>query len=124
MAEDIFNQIINKKLPSLIVYEDKFYIAILDISPKQQGHTLLIPKETQENIFNNSQNVKESIINIAQKISTLLMKNLNASGVKLVSNIGTSAGQVVFHTHLHIIPYYDHEVDKINNQEVLDKILK
>ncbi len=50
MEKSIFELIINGEIPSLKVYEDDNFIAILDIQPKQKGHTLLIPKLKRENI--------------------------------------------------------------------------
>ena len=120
----IFHKIIKKEIPSLIIYEDEDYIVILDAFPKQQGHTLIIPKEEGKNILKNTKEIRSSILEIAKTISDKLIEKLNASGVKIVTNVGKSAGQVIFHTHMHLIPYYDNDQEKINNEEVLNKILK
>ncbi len=124
MSKSIFEMIIEGSIPSLKVYEDENFIAILDINPKQKGHTLLIPKVKNESIINDSEFVLENILKIAKVLSNKLLNNLNASGIKLTMNNGSSAGQEVFHTHLHLIPYYDEKVDPINNEEVLKEILK
>ncbi len=58
------------------------------------------------------------------QIAKQIKENLGASGIKFVMNNGKDAGQEVFHTHLHIIPYYENEVEKVNNEEVLKEILK
>ncbi len=116
--------IIDGTIPSLKVYEDENFIAILDIQPKQKGHTLLIPKEKHENILDDSQFVLENILKIAKELSNKLLVKLNATGIKLTMNNGSSAGQEVFHTHLHLIPYYDGEVEAVNNEEVLKEILE
>ncbi len=123
MNKSIFEMIIDGDIPSLKVYEDDNFIAFLDIQPKQKGHTLLVPKVKAENIINDSEFVKANILTKAEELSKLLMSKLNASGIKMVMNNGASAGQVVFHTHLHLIPYYDTEVEAVNNEEVLGEIL-
>ncbi len=121
--KSIFELIIDGQIPSMKVYEDENFIAFLDIQPKQKGHTLLVPKVKAENIINDSEFVKANILNKAEELSKLLMNKLNASGIKMVMNNGASAGQVVFHTHLHLIPYYDNEVEAVNNEDVLKEIL-
>lgn len=121
MDRNIFEMIIAGDIPSLKVYEDEKYIAILDINPKQQGHTLLIPKEKQENIIEDVE-AQQDILILASELASKLKDNLGASGIRYVFNNGSSAGQEVFHTHLHIIPYYDEETESVNNEEVLRKI--
>lgn len=119
----IFEKIIDGEIPSMKVYEDDNYIAFLDISPKQKGHTLLVPKNKKENIIDETEFVKETILVKASEISRLLITKLGATGLKMVMNSGVAAGQEVFHTHLHLIPYYDHEEEAVNNEEVLKEIL-
>ena len=121
---NIFKKIINKEVDSMIIYEDKNFIAILDIFPKQKGHTLLIPKSNNENFLLEDENIKSKINDILIFLSNKLIKNLNASGIKITTNIGKSAGQEIMHTHFHLIPYYDHNEKNINNIEILNQITK
>lgn len=123
MEESIFELIISGKIPSMKVYEDDNFIAILDINPKQKGHTLVIPKIKSENILIDSDFVKANILSVATDISNLLKSKLGATGIKIVFNNGASAGQEVFHTHLHLVPFYDEEVEAINDENVLKEIL-
>lgn len=121
MEKSIFEEIIDGNIPALKVFEDEKYIAILDISPKQQGHTLLIPKAKQVNIIEDVE-AQQDILILASELAERIRDNLGATGVRYVFNNGSSAGQEVFHTHLHIIPFYDEEVEAVNNEEVLNKI--
>lgn len=123
MDKSIFELIIEGQIPSMKVYEDDNYIAFLDIAPKQKGHTLLVPKVKAENIFVDTDEVKETILKVATKISNQLKEKLGASGIKVVMNNGASAGQEVFHTHIHLIPYYDNEVEAVNDENVLKEIV-
>ncbi len=124
MEKSIFELIIEGQIPAMKVFEDENFIAFLDIQPKQKGHTLLVPKLKSENILKDTEFVKQNILVKAEEISNLLMTKLNASGIKLVMNNGKSAGQEVFHTHLHIIPYYDSEVEAVNDENVLKEIIE
>lgn len=119
--KNILIKIINNEIPSYKVYEDMNYLAILDINPKQNGHTILIPKEISENILMNSVKVKQTIIETAEKVIENL-NNLNATGYKFVFNSGKDAGQEILHTHMHIIPYYEEGKVLENVDSVYKKI--
>lgn len=124
MEKSIFELIINGEIPCLKVYEDDNFIAFLDINPKQKGHTLLVPKIKRPNIIEESDFIINTIMSKGIEISKQIKDKLGATGIKFVMNNGSDAGQEVFHTHLHIIPYYDVEVDKVNNEEVLKEIVE
>ncbi len=123
MEKSIFELIIEGQIPSMKIYEDEKYIAFLDIQPKQKGHTLLVPKLKKVNIIEENDDVKNDILIVGTQIAKKLKESLGATSVKFVMNCGSDAGQEVFHTHLHIVPYYDSEVEAVNNEDVLKEIL-
>ncbi len=104
--KSIFTRIINGEIPSYKIYEDDLFIAILDINPKQLGHTLLIPKNQKINILHEDHVVLSNINLIGQKLSKHLMHKLNAEGIRWQFNSGAEAGQEIFHTHMHLVPHY------------------
>ncbi len=121
--ETIFEKIIKGDIPALKVYEDEKFIIILDAFPRQQGHTLVIPKTKKENILLEDENLQKELIVLGVKYAKQIKKNLKASGIKIIINNGDSAGQKVLQTHLHIIPYYDGEQPvALNNEKILAKI--
>lgn len=124
MDKTIFEKIINREIPSYIVYEDDNFIAILDINPKQKGHTLLIPKDKKLNFLEENIDTQIEMIKIVNLLSKRIKNNLGASGIKILTNIGKSSGQVIFHTHIHIIPFYENKVEAINNDKTLKEIIK
>ncbi len=124
MNKSVFEKIIDGELPSKKIYEDENFIAFLDIDPVNNGHSLIVPKQKALNIIEDTDFVRANILNVAQKVSLNIKEKLNASGVKIVMNNGVSAGQVVFHTHLHVIPYYDEEQDKMTNEEVFEALTR
>jgi len=100
----IFCKIANGEIPSYKVYEDKNYLAFLDISQATLGHTLVIPKKHYEN-FLDLENPGE-IFELTQKITKQISKSLTVDQFNILNNTGSHAGQTVNHFHLHIIPRY------------------
>src|SRR3989344_2798996 len=105
----IFCKIINNEVPCQKVYEDKDVLAFLDIHPKSNGHTLVVPKKHSENIFDIPNSDLQKVIDVAQKISLDLKHKNNLQGVNFLNSSGAWAGQEVMHYHLHIIPRYEND---------------
>lgn len=103
----VFCKIIEKKIPSYVVYEDEEFLAFLDIAPVSKGHTILIPKIHSDNILQADKIVLSKMLIVAQDIARKLVDRLEAKGVNFLNNCGEIAGQTAFHTHLHIVPRYD-----------------
>ncbi|QKT05672.1 histidine triad protein HinT [Mycoplasma sp. OR1901] len=101
----IFTKIINREINSNIIYEDDKVISILDINPKQPGHFLVIPKVEKTSIIEQTDEEISYLMKIARKLAMEKIKNNEATGFKIVINTGSSAGQEVMHTHVHVIPY-------------------
>ena len=103
----IFCKIARKEIPSEIVYEDKDFLAFLDIRPatKKGGHTLVIPKKHYELITEIPDRELSALIAAVKKISGVLMKI--GEGVNILQNNKKVAGQFVNHAHFHLIPRYE-----------------
>lgn len=96
----------NGELPTnLIYYDDKCFV-ILDIYPSQKGHMLVISRGHYENFLTTPDQISGHMSKIAKKFSKKAKAKLKATAIKLVVNIGKDAGQLVGHTHIHIIPHY------------------
>ena len=123
----IFCEIVNGNIPSKKVYEDDKFLAILDISQTTMGHTLVMPKKHYENMLEMPENEYGELMMLVHKLSHKIVKNMNATGLNVLSNTNPSAGQTVMHTHIHIIPRYDeNDTIKINfneNKYDLDEVL-
>ncbi|MFT4308970.1 MAG: HIT family protein [Candidatus Woesearchaeota archaeon] len=104
MKDCIFCKIIAKEIPSAIIYEDREYIAFLDINPVNKGHTLVIPKKHYANINELPDSFNASYMNIIKKIGRAVQESTGCEGYNLIFNTGKPAGQAVFHVHCHIIP--------------------
>lgn len=100
----IFCQIVSRKSPSSIVYEDDRHIAFLDIFPFSKGHTLVCPKEHGETIWDMKEDDIADLFQIASKVSRAVVAAVGADGFRFVQNNGEAANQVVAHVHVHVIP--------------------
>ncbi|MEM1634293.1 MAG: histidine triad nucleotide-binding protein [Candidatus Aenigmatarchaeota archaeon] len=106
MSECVFCEIIQRKKPAEIIYEDEKVLVFKDINPQSPIHYLIIPKKHIEGI----QSIKEEDIEIvgymfyiARKIAESLGINNYENGYRLVFNVGKNAGQSIFHLHLHFL---------------------
>ena len=109
----IFCKIANGEIPSNTVYEDEDFRAILDMGPAAKGHTLLLPKEHADNLFELPDETAEKALKVAKSIGKKLISKLGADGMNIVQNNGEIAGQTVLHFHIHIIPRYKDDNQKI-----------
>lgn len=107
MEESIFAQIVSKKIPAHIVYEDDMVLAFLDIKPIHAGHTIVIPKQPAQDIFDISKDDWQHTAEVVRKLATSIKNAVKADGINLIMNNGTAAGQTVFYPHVHIIPRFE-----------------
>ncbi len=110
MNDCIFCKIVRKEIPSEnFVYENDKIMAFLDIAPSSPGHTLVVPKAHYVDLLDTPDDVLAEIITKAKKIAPAVMKGAGAQGFNTIFNTKPAAGQVVFHTHLHIIPRFTND---------------
>ncbi|HHY28551.1 MAG TPA: histidine triad nucleotide-binding protein [Desulfitobacterium dehalogenans] len=104
MSECIFCKIINKEIPSQVVFEDEYVLAFKDINPVAPVHLLIIPKKHMESL-NDIEVVDEALIGhiliVAKKLAQ--ESGIADSGYRVVNNCGDDGGQVVKHLHFHLI---------------------
>ena len=104
MSDCIFCKIINKEIPSKIVYEDDDILAFEDINPLAKIHILLIPKkhiETAADLQEEDAAVIGKIYLTAKKIAE--EKGMAEDGSRIVNNCKEFGGQEVFHIHFHLL---------------------
>ena len=103
-TDNIFAKILRGELPAHKVYEDDMTIAIMDIMPRADGHTLVIPKNASRNLFDVSAEDINAVMATAQKIARAQMVAFEADGVTVQQFNESAGGQVIFHLHVHVIP--------------------
>ena len=102
----IFCKIANGEIPSATLYEDDDFRIILDLGPASRGPALLLPKEHYENLYMLPDELAAKALPVAKKMITKLTEVLGCDGYNVVQNNGETAGQTVFHFHMHLIPRY------------------
>jgi histidine triad (HIT) family protein len=95
----IFTRIINRDIPGYIVAEDERYIAFLDINPLVLGHTLVVPKQEVDYIFDIDDEMLAGLTVFAKKVAVAVKKAVPCKriGVAVI-------GLEVPHTHVHLVP--------------------
>ncbi|MEL6533244.1 MAG: HIT family protein [Pseudomonadota bacterium] len=102
--ENIFGKILRGELPSQKVFEDDASFAFLDIMPRADGHTLVIPKTPARNMLDASPAQIAAVMATVQRVSHAALKAYEADGITLQQFNETAGGQEVFHLHFHILP--------------------
>ena len=125
MSDCIFCKIAAGEIPSNTVYENEGLRVILDISPANPGHCLVLPKSHAENIFEIEENLLKEAFAAAKKTASALRLSGFADGVNILQNNGEAAGQTVSHFHIHVIPRKEgdnvtlrHEGAKLSSEEM------
>ncbi len=100
--ECLFCKIVNKEIPSEVVFEDDKVVAFKDIDPQAPVHIVIVPKEHFNNIIEAQDNndYLNGLLNAAVKVAK--DQNLD-DGFRLVINTGKEGGQTVEHLHLHLL---------------------
>lgn len=107
MSDCIFCKIVKGELPCVKVYETEKVLAFLDLNPVNQGHTLVIPKEHFENLSSTTDEFLSELVVVSKKIGAAVLAATGSVAFNLTVNNGKEAGQVVAHTHFHIIPRFN-----------------
>lgn len=103
----IFCKIAKHEVPSHKVFENDEVLAFLDLSQVTKGHTLVIPKQHADHVYDLSVEDAQSVFAVVPEISRALQQETDAAGINILSNTGKVAGQSVSHFHIHLIPRHD-----------------
>lgn len=103
----LFCSIATGKMASETVFENNEFRVILDKFPAAKGHTLIMPKEHIENIYDLDAETASKLFALATVVARALKQVLKCDGMNLLQNNGVLAGQTVNHFHLHLIPRYE-----------------
>ena len=95
----IFSKIVSGEIPAYKVYEDQEFLAFLDVFPIVKGHTLVIPKQEIDNVFNIDDELYQRYFMVCKKISHAIAKSVTCK------RVGSAiVGLEVAHAHVHLVP--------------------
>ncbi|WP_433523375.1 HIT family protein [Nocardia pseudovaccinii] len=101
----IFADIVAGRAEASRVYEDDDVVAFMDIRPMTPGHLLVVPKVAARSLAELDPAVGGKLFQVAQKLAGALRDSeVGCDGVNFFMADGVTAGQEVFHVHLHVIP--------------------
>jgi histidine triad (HIT) family protein len=112
----IFTKIVNGEIPAYKVAEDENYLAFLDVNPNAKGHTLCIPKQEIDKIFDMEEEHYLGLMKFSRKVAKALEKTVPCKRVG-VAVIGLE----VPHTHVHLIPLNEMDEMRFVNKVKLEK---
>ncbi len=99
MAESIFTKIIKGQIPAHKVYEDDRVIAFLDIDPLTPGHTLVVPKQQIDHLWDTDEELYHHLLSVAKRVALRQRQVLSPPRVGMAVE-----GFAVAHTHIHVFP--------------------
>lgn len=117
-TENVFAKILRGELPSETVYEDERTRVIMDIMPRATGHALVLPKAPSRNILDISAEDLAACLATVQRMAKAAMAAFEADGVTVQHFCEGAGGQVVFHTHWHVLPRHEGEPLRPHTGEV------
>ena len=95
----IFTKIVRKEIPSYKVHENDRFYAFLDINPLKKGHTLVIPKNEVDYIFDLESDEYKNLWGFAKNVANGMQKVIDCKRISIVV-----MGLEVPHAHIHLIP--------------------
>lgn len=118
--DNIFAKILRGEMPAFTVYETKHCLAFLDVMPQSDGHTLVLPKQPAENLFELNDESAGHLIATVRIVAAAVRDAFSPDGIRLMQLNGKAAGQTVPHVHMHIIPCYSDAPSRPHAQSMAD----
>ena len=121
--DNIFAKILRGEAPAYIVEEDAMSLTFMDLMPQSEGHTLIIPKESAQDILHVSSEALGHVIRQTQRVAKAVDEAFHPDGVMVAQLNRAPAGQTVFHLHFHVIPRWSGEAMPFMARDMADPIV-
>ncbi|MBZ8132364.1 HIT family protein [Afifella sp. IM 167] len=123
--DNVFAKILRGEMPAVKLYEDEATLSFMDIMPRGDGHLLVIPKAPSRNLLDIDPKDLAKVMETVQKLGRAAMKAFEADGLTISQFNEAAGGQVIFHTHFHVVPRFDGVALNPPSQEMADpQVLK
>ena len=99
-----FCGIASGKEQASVVYVDDSIVAFMDLRPANVGHTLVVPREHWETIYDIPEKILADLFAVVKRVSVAVKKTVGAEGISILQFNERAAGQSVRHFHVHVIP--------------------
>lgn len=108
----IFTKIVKGEIPAYKIAEDDNYLAFLDVNPNAKGHTLCIPKQEIDKIFDMDEELYLGLMKFSKKVAAALEKTVPCKRIGIAV-----VGLEVPHAHVHLIP-----LNHMDEMRFIDKV--
>ena len=112
----IFTKIVNGEIPCYKIAEDDNFLAFLDVNPNAKGHTLCIPKQEIDKIFDIEDDLYIGLMQFSKRIAIALEKTVPCKRIGMAV-----IGLEVPHAHVHLIPLNEMDEMRFQNKVSLSK---
>jgi histidine triad (HIT) family protein len=107
MGACVFCRIVARQIPASIVHEDAQTIAFMDLGQVNPGHVLVALKAHAENVYALDDEQAAAVFRSVARLARAIRDVFAPPGLSVYQANGPSAGQTVFHLHVHLVPRYD-----------------
>ena len=104
MELSLFSKIIKGEIPASFTAKQESWVAFLDINPRAEGHTLVVPVEQKQRLRDLSKDSQHSLMEGVAMVSEKLCNHFGTLDCTIVVHDGPAAGQEIPHVHVHVIP--------------------
>ena len=119
-TDNIFAKILRGEADAHVVLDEEHCLAFMDLMPQSPGHTLVIPREPAENLFDLSDEGLDVLVATTRRVARAVKAAFDPPGIMIVQLNGADAGQTVFHIHFHVIPRYPGDGLTLHARSVAD----
>lgn len=109
MSACVFCEILARRAPGSVVYEDDHVAAFLDLFPVHRGHTLVVPKRHLVDLLACPPDLAGRLFAACALLAPAVVQASGAHGFNVWTANGAAAGQEIFHLHLHLLPRYERD---------------
>ncbi len=107
MSDCVFCRIVARQIPATVVHEDGQTLAFMDIGQVNPGHVLVALKAHAENLYALDEAQAAAVFRTTARVARAIRAAFAAEGLSVYQANGKSAGQTVFHFHIHLVPRHE-----------------